>query len=372
MKRLVVTPYLNIKAWQPARAAGQSIVLVALAIVVLVAMAGLGLDGANAFNQRRNTANAADAAAMAGSNALIQQLQAQVASGTPMPSAPVYSAVSTYLNAHEIDPTAAKNPWTAYYVDSSGTRMGAVSSGGTINASAKGVAVDVQYTFDTWFMGVFGRETLTVGGTATAIFGKKKFDTGDLLPIALSEDAANDMKDDTGDVYVFNGDSGNAIGPGNFGSISLHPGVDSPNATGNMSQCTNPTPAHDTASYWWCNGTTYDVHADQWLYSDPGEPTGAKSAVDWRIGNNPIGLVPIYDDCKSDKSGDPLLTKEEQCNGNNAQFHIIGFMVVQLTGESLTGNPKTISAKYLSYAASTGAIDPNSPVDGLYAINLIK
>ena len=50
---------------------GQSIVVIALAIVVLVGMAGLGLDGANAFNQRRNTVNASDAAAMAGTNTII-------------------------------------------------------------------------------------------------------------------------------------------------------------------------------------------------------------------------------------------------------------------------------------------------------------
>ena len=45
------------------REPGQAVVFVALAALVLVALGGLAVDGANAFNQRRNAVNGADAAA---------------------------------------------------------------------------------------------------------------------------------------------------------------------------------------------------------------------------------------------------------------------------------------------------------------------
>lgn len=51
------------------REPGQAVVFVALAALVLVALAGLAVDGANAFNQRRNAVNGADAAAFAGTRA---------------------------------------------------------------------------------------------------------------------------------------------------------------------------------------------------------------------------------------------------------------------------------------------------------------
>ena len=47
---------------------GQVIVIFALALVVIVAMVGLVLDGGSTFAQRRTQQNAADLAALAGAN----------------------------------------------------------------------------------------------------------------------------------------------------------------------------------------------------------------------------------------------------------------------------------------------------------------
>src|SRR5512133_1456063 len=45
---------------------GQALILIVLAVVVLAGMAGLVIDGGNAFLDRRNAQNAADSAALAG------------------------------------------------------------------------------------------------------------------------------------------------------------------------------------------------------------------------------------------------------------------------------------------------------------------
>jgi Flp pilus assembly protein TadG len=343
------------------RTQGQAAVIIALAIVVLVGAAGLGLDGANAFNQRRNASNAADAAAMSGADVLIREQRED-----PLDSngaVAVRNAVSTYLSNHGIDPTSPNNPWTAYYVDSSGSRIGAVSTSGSVNTSAKGVSVDLRYTFGTYFMPVLGRSTLTVGGSATAIFGKKKLDGADILPITMSKQAAEDMKDDEGDTYVFGPDSGaHKINPGNFGAISLDPDEDDPNRSGSNHDCLNPSspPPDDNPRYWWCNGTDHDIEVGDWLYGDPGELSGnVRTEVQWRIANQPYGLIPVYD-------------TSNDLSGNNTRYRIVGFLVVELTGEHLTGGTKTISAKYKNYVVSTGAIDFNSPTTGLYTINLVK
>src|SRR5690349_12724417 len=120
------------------RAEGQSIVLVALALVVLVAMAGLGLDGANAFNQRRNTTNAADAAAMDGTRALVKQKKAGSSSGNP-----IRTAVQNYLDQHGLDQgtLGASYPWHAYYVDSQKNDLSEITAGSSIPSSARGVRV---------------------------------------------------------------------------------------------------------------------------------------------------------------------------------------------------------------------------------------
>jgi len=341
------------------RTQGQSVVIVALAILVLIGVAGLGLDGANAFNRRRNAANAADAAAMAGANVLItQQKQSPVG-----PSSAVYSEVASYLNDHGIDPNDANNPWTAYYVDSSGNRLGAVSnSSSDVNTSAKGISVDVRNTFNTWFMPLLGRPTLTVGNSSTAIFGPHDVGSG-VLPITLEESIADAMVNNTS--YVFNGNphDPNNIAPGNFGQISLNPDEDIPNTVGNNGDCMDPSGDLDNPSYWWCNGTTHQIDNGQWLWGKPGQVAGQlQDEVQYRIDTNPIGLIPVYDTWN-------------ELPGNNAQYHIVGFLVVELQSQCLSGggcHPKTITATVKDYVVSTGAIDPNAPVTGMYAINLIK
>lgn len=51
---------------------GQSMVILAFAIIVLLGMSGLAIDGGVLFSERRNAQNAADAAAMAGAFAILQ------------------------------------------------------------------------------------------------------------------------------------------------------------------------------------------------------------------------------------------------------------------------------------------------------------
>src|SRR4030095_2195683 len=51
---------------------GQALIVIALALVGLIGIAGLVIDGGNAFQDRQQAQNAADAAALASAHARIQ------------------------------------------------------------------------------------------------------------------------------------------------------------------------------------------------------------------------------------------------------------------------------------------------------------
>jgi Flp pilus assembly protein TadG len=342
------------------RAEGQSIVLIALALLVLVAMAGLGLDGANAFNQRRNTSNAADAAAMAGTRVLVEEKKTGTKSGDA-----VRTAVQNYLNQHTLNQGTLGNsfPWQAYYVDYQKNDISEVTAGSTIPNSARGIRVSTQYTFNTVIMPVLGQNTLTVDGAATAIAGVPGNIVGaDLIPLAIPEDWAKKMKEDgdtvSGTLWDFNG--GSNYTPGNFGSVNFTRSAS--NGNGNDCQSGNPNPQADTQSYWWCNGSQYPVYIGQYLDGNPGNLPGLRSDIQWRINNRPYAIAPVFDTVSG--------------SGSNAQFHIVGFLKVRLTEVDMTGNPKTIEAKYQDYITTMGGeIDDPSldPSDfDLYAINLVR
>ena len=70
--------YRQAKVVQRADQRGQILVLFTLAVVAMIAMVGLVIDGGSAFAQRRGQQNVADLAALAGADALLNgQTQAQ-------------------------------------------------------------------------------------------------------------------------------------------------------------------------------------------------------------------------------------------------------------------------------------------------------
>src|SRR5262245_24834255 len=178
---------------------GQAVVLAALAFIVLVGALGLALDGANAYNQRRNANNAADAAAMAGTRAL---LEANENSGN---NGDVYQAVEAYLDTH-LPASSGTMTWNAYYIDRNGNQIGGGAIPNDTNPvevvdmaeedNVRGIAVDVRFTFKTFFMPLLGRNDLTVSGYGLGLVGPLGGATGAaLIPLAISDQAARDWQE---------------------------------------------------------------------------------------------------------------------------------------------------------------------------------
>ena len=124
---------------------GQIIVLFALAMVAIIAMVGLVLDGGSAFSQRRGEQSAADLAALAAANSML-------------------------INGDETDSTATARATAAdngYTHGSDGTVV-SVSYDYTVGVIVK---VDVTALHHNNFVAIVGMPTWTVTTTATARTG---------------------------------------------------------------------------------------------------------------------------------------------------------------------------------------------------------
>lgn len=134
---------------------GQILVLFVLALVAIVAGVGLVIDGGFAFAQRRSEQNAADLAAFAGANALLNGQNVTAA-------AHAAAAANDYPNG------------------TSGVTV-------TVSTTSKTVKVDISAPHSNYFAGVVGQPTWQVSVTATALAGIPKKFSG-VAPFILSQE----------------------------------------------------------------------------------------------------------------------------------------------------------------------------------------
>jgi len=142
----------------------------ALSMLAILALTGVVLDGGNIYVQRRTAQNSADAAALAGTRAL---LNAQTT-----PDLTIAAEICKYAtaNAFGVTPTP-----TAYFVGLDGvTNEGNIAlptnCSGTMsnvipNGVVAGIHVDVSIPFHTYIAGIVGVANVTADAGATAQVG---------------------------------------------------------------------------------------------------------------------------------------------------------------------------------------------------------
>ena len=156
----------------PRRQGAQVMVLFALALTGLVGLVALVLDGGNIYLQHRTAQAAADAAALAGTNAL------RSADNTT-PVSTLAAAVTTYAQMNAFGP--APGVTCATFIDVNGNSVGGlihptsgfVSPGcpavaSSIPASAAGVHVEVRIAFRPYLIGMLQDVCGTFCGNPTA------------------------------------------------------------------------------------------------------------------------------------------------------------------------------------------------------------
>ncbi len=151
---------------------GQVLVIVATAMVVLIAMVGLVIDGGYAWGRQRETQNAADSVAKAGT-VVVQH--AYYDNTSPPTDGDVGCAVEDAAAAHGVELVSA------VYTNEEGTPLSpevpvglcALGSGGPIpvGSDAQGVKATTEQSFDTYLARVVGFDEFTTRADATAVVG---------------------------------------------------------------------------------------------------------------------------------------------------------------------------------------------------------
>jgi Flp pilus assembly protein TadG len=289
---------------------GQALVIFAGGMIAFLLVLGLAIDGGNAFLQRRDSQNVSDLASMAGTTAIVTfyvkdgGTAAAAASDGPK----VFTAITNSVAANGCQASGGRPcNWTAQYVSGTLAPLGSVTSGGAIPSGAQGVVVNATSTPSTYFLGVVGRSTWSIGTTATAMSasGTKTVEGGQLLPIGV--DPPN-LNFNIGQIYnITDGDNG----PGNFGWLSWT----GSNASGTLetSLCTPNNPP-----------MTFPVII-------PGEPgkhnkSGVRDCLQGWVGSGATVLLPIWDTCGTDAEA-----SNGKCNGNPASYHVTGLAAFVLT-----------------------------------------
>lgn len=335
---------------------GQVLVIVAMALVAIVAMVGLVIDGGRAWTIQRDTQNGSDAVAKAGT-VVIQRMLAQV--GTPTPNDfDVACAVEGSATANGVDLESAE------YVDAFGDPLAtpvmvgtcATDLGTAIPTGAQGVRAVASQTFETLLMKVIGRDTLRTEANAIAVVGQLQTLTGGALPITFpqtgfvcdSTNASFTIREDDGDgtwepfeiIDEADADATNeavvplcSTAPGSVGFLDWGPAPGCPNQ--NLAESiTNP-----------CTRT---IPIPAWVQTQTGNVNSLEGELNALAGS--ILAIPIHDGtCQSDL---PDSSPPSACpqglwsgSGDNLYYHIpfwVGFLLDEAQvqgGDAECGQP---------------------------------
>lgn len=141
---------------------GQSIPLIALMIVVLVAMVGLSVDVGNTFAEEREIVAATNAAALSG----MTSYNARNASTT---NQTIYDAIDNTLRTNGVDVSNEDLQITRTYIDSEGKPITSVEANGSaVPENVAFIEVRARGTVDTFFARVVNRDTLPINASAYA------------------------------------------------------------------------------------------------------------------------------------------------------------------------------------------------------------
>ncbi len=304
------------KTHRPTQEEGQSIVLVALALVALIAIAGLVVDGGRDYGARRQSQNASDGAAFAGAAVLA----ARTGNGSGDDD-DVRDAVTAFALNNGV---TATSDIEAYYMIFGQTNPSTFAIGGTVIPSdANGVWVRTTIRFQPFLITV-----LAGGGNVEAkTYAIAKIGTltspGGMRPVTVQDpESIGEPPWEYGDLETLQG--GNT-GPGNFQWLNLD-GIND-----DLNSCPNP----DTPGLEWDldndNSPTIDEEIDVndlTICGNPGQHAGVKDTLQEWFDDDADGphlwLIPIYD------------TVENQ--GNNFRYHIVKFAVFNMTGYDFGGS----------------------------------
>lgn len=303
---------------------GQSLVLIALLMVAILAFLGLLIDGGRAYSARRIAQNAADAAAFAGARALTVRLDNSATSDSA-----INQTASTYAMANgAVSPSNIQ----ANYVYADGA-VGPLIGSGSVPSTATGVRVIVTLSFQPFFMTVImGPGSATVNARATAQGGPPT-EMDNLMPMTLVTQSFQYGID----YQLF----GNVTGSGSFQWLSF--------------DCANNN--QDLVDYLNQAKSSGVVEVGDSICTGPGVENSrqVKDSLDAWLARPPderIWTIPVYD--------------YTTYSGSNLLYHIVSFALFEFDGYHFQGTNKYVEGKFLKLGRLSHVYQPGQcNVNGL-------
>jgi len=168
---------------------GVTLVIVAVSLVSLIAFSGLVLDGGNAYSQRRQMQNSADASALAGANALQRYRQ-----NSSVGSKAIFDAAKAAASTNGAKPTTFACDLVRLNVSGQdiGTTPCPQANGVTILPDTYKVRVRVDSDNATRFISIVGIDSFNARGTAAASVQKAVLTTGPFMICGPTATASGD------------------------------------------------------------------------------------------------------------------------------------------------------------------------------------
>lgn len=291
---------------------GQSIVIIAFAIMMLLALVAIVVDVGNAYAHRRIVQNAVDAAALAGARKLADRMVAT------NPDSVKHIHVSYQIRRYAAEnglPVSEPGVLQAWFIDKSGNRIEQVRpSPDFINPQARGVEVIGKLPFTTYFAHLLGFSTMEAATSARAWVLRGPCNGDNLFPVAIAQSVFGDGGvPQPGTTYTMWDKTKEA--PGQFGWLywvdgnGVVRGTEPPRQNSNtVNLAANILDASRSGAW----------RVNDWVCGSSGvsfQPV--LNELGQRMGSSYTVIVPIYDQVTG--------------TGNNTVYRIVGFGAFQMT-----------------------------------------
>jgi hypothetical protein len=288
---------------------GQSIIVIAVAVVVLLALVALVVDVGNAYAQRRRAQNAMDAAALAGARRLAER-------GVGEDVLEIHVLNDIYRFAHEngVDPKVVD----AWFIDADGDRLETIDPWlGPAPNDAEGVEVEGDLPFVTYFAHLLGFSRMTASTYAKAWVLGGPCSADALFPVIVAHDTFTNTTGTPQVGYTYTiWDKNNQLAPGNWGFLYWEDGD-------GVNRCPDGCPQNPSVNVLGPN-------------IDDNSRSGGWAVGDWVHGDPGVNMNPLLDELTPYIKGNPWpeviipIFDQMRGTGNNVEYRISGFAAFRL------------------------------------------
>ncbi|MBU0704878.1 MAG: Tad domain-containing protein [Chloroflexi bacterium] len=364
---------------------GQALVIMVFALIALLAVLGLAVDGGTFLLEERRMQNATDAATLAGT----QKLAEAICHTAGVNDAAIAAEIQLYAERNGVADPA--NNIVADYVrfepDLSTVVLGRVG-GGSIPTGATAISASATISQPTYFVTLLGRHTTSASASALAVTAPP-LAAGGLRPIGIPVEVLEDLGE--GDIFTINME--NHCDDDNCTVSYIHDGQNETHAhrgwlnlayvwnanendtfpravdpnigtgwgqgNGLMDMMLNPDPSLVLyADCLWSEG----CGTGDFVAAKPGLSWGATQQTCDEIAGE-ISFLPVFDEVVECET--QITTPRPECPHQGGQsvgyvYHIIGFTAVRITGCSQGGGEHNIEMVLEETLIGQGLMNPTT------------